>query len=111
MQHTMKLWDSPFCHIKSGSKTIEMRLMDEKRAKIAVGDCILFTNAKTGETLTRSVKNLYVYPSFEELYRHHDKLSIGYTENEIAKPEDMLAYYSEEEIARYGVVAIELQCL
>ena len=28
--HYMKLWDAPFNSIKNGSKTIEMRLNDEK---------------------------------------------------------------------------------
>jgi len=107
----MKLWNAPFLSIKSGSKTIEMRLLDEKRAKICVGDTIVFTNAKTGETLACLVKNLHVYPSFEELYQNHDKRSIGYHENETASPDDMLAYYSKEEIVRCGVVGIEVQCI
>lgn len=111
MQHEMKLWNEPFLSIKSGCKTIEMRLMDEKRSKISVGDTIVFTNTKTGETLICLVKNLYVYPSFEELYQNHDKRAIGYRENETASPDDMLAYYSKEEITRYGVVGIEVQCI
>ena len=32
--HYMKLWDAPFNAIKSGCKTIEMRLNDEKRSTI-----------------------------------------------------------------------------
>ena len=105
----MKLWKSPFQAIKTGRKTVEMRLFDEKRALIQVGDTIEFTNAETGEVLLCKVKKLYRYESFEKLYENHDKISIGYEEHELANPNDMLAYYTKGEIDRYGVVAIEIQ--
>ena len=40
MLHQMKLKLSPFQKIKNGSKTIELRLYDEKRQKVQVGDFI-----------------------------------------------------------------------
>lgn len=86
-----------------------MRLYDEKRSCIKVGDSIEFTDVETLQTLYCRAVNLYVYPSFKELYKRHDKLSIGYREDEEAKPEDMLAYYSQAEIDKYGVVGIELE--
>ena len=52
---------------------------------------------------------MYRYSSFEELYQHHSKVSIGYSKEEIANSKDMLAYYSNEMIEKYGVVAIEIQ--
>lgn len=109
MKHAMKLWEAPFQSIKTGLKRVEMRLFDEKRAQIKVGDQIEFTNTDTGETLLCNVKGLYRYENFEKLYENHDKIAIGYQENEIADPRDMLAYYSQEQIDRYGVVAIEIQ--
>ena len=105
----MKLWTEPFQAVKSGFKRVEMRLFDEKRALIKKGDSIEFTNAETGETLLCNVKGLYCYESFEKLYENHDKIAIGYQENEIADPKDMLVYYPQEKIDRYGVVAIEIQ--
>ena len=42
--HNMKLYQSPFDNISNGSKTIELRLNDEKRQKINVGDIIEFHN-------------------------------------------------------------------
>ena len=109
MTHEMNLWNAPFVAMKSGKKRIEMRLYDEKRALINVGDTLVFTNAETGEKLFRRVKTLYRYQNFEELYRCHDKIAIGYEEGEIANPDDMCAYYSKEKIERYGVVAIEME--
>ena len=40
MEHTMQLNPVPFAMIKSGQKTIELCLYDEKRQKIAIGDTI-----------------------------------------------------------------------
>ena len=43
MIHQMKLRSDPFERIKSGKKTIEIRLYDEKRRKIKEKDFIEFT--------------------------------------------------------------------
>lgn len=108
MKHKMNLWDESFQKIKNKTKTIEMRLCDAKRSLIVVGDIIEFTNTKTDEILECVVTNLYKYESFNELYKHHNKISIGYEENEIANPSDMLVYYGAEKIKQYGVLGIEV---
>ena len=107
--HKMKLYHDSFVKIKEQTKTIEMRLFDEKRSSISVGDTIIFSDTSNNEKIECLVSNIYRYPSFEELYRQHDKVSIGYNKDEIANPKDMLAYYSKEMIEQYGVVAIEIQ--
>lgn len=109
MLHKMKLWDDPFQKIKGGTKTVEMRLCDEKRSIISVGDTIEFINTKSGEIIRCVVTSLYKYKNFDELYKHHDKISIGYSADEIASPKDMLVYYSEEKIEKYGVLGIEIR--
>lgn len=42
MIHEMKLLEDPFEQIKSGAKTVEIRLFDEKRKVLRVGDIIEF---------------------------------------------------------------------
>ena len=108
--HTMNLQASPFEKIKSGEKTIELRLLDEKRQKIKAGDTIVFTNSATGETLRATVVKLHIFPSFEELYRSLPLLQCGYTPEDIhtAHPADMEQYYSPEKQQASGVVGIEL---
>ena len=95
--------------VKSGQKTVEMRLRDEKRSLIKVGDQIRFIQADTGESLLCLVTDLYPYDSFETLYLHHDKISLGYREEETADPNDMLVYYPKEKIAQYGVLGIGIE--
>ena len=109
--HEMRLNDEPFILIKNGSKTIELRLNDEKRRQIKVGDTITFTNRSNKEQISVVVINLHKYDSFEELYKNFDKISMGYKENEIADPKDMELYYSKEEQDKYGVVGIEIKLL
>ena len=86
-----------------------MRLFDEKRSLISTGDTIIFTDTSNKEKIDCMVINMYRYLSFEELYQHHSKVSIGYNKDEIANPKEMLMYYSKEMIEKYGVVAIEIK--
>ena len=44
MKHVMKLHSTPFEMIQSGRKTIELRLHDEKRRLISIGDEIKFVS-------------------------------------------------------------------
>jgi len=106
----MKLNPAPFEMIKNGQKTIELRLFDEKRRQIKVGDRIAFTNVVSGETLAKTVVKLHRFDTFDELYRALNLLECGYTADDVdkAQPSDMEQYYSKEEQAKYGVVGIEL---
>ena len=109
MKHEMKLNNGPFKNIKNGTKTIELRLNDEKRQLLKIKDLIEFTNRETLEQLLVEIENLYHYPSFEELYKHFDKAAMGYKEDEEANPKDMEEYYSKEEQEKYGVLGIEIK--
>ena len=113
VEHYMKLHAEPFEMIKSGRKTIELRLWDEKRQKIKIGDTVVFTNTISGEKLKATVLNLYRFDSYEELYKELPLLKCGYTEDDIdtAQASDMEAYYSADEQAKYGVVGIEISCM
>lgn len=111
MIHKMDLWHESFEKIKNKTKTIEMRLNDEKRSIIKIGDIIEFNDTSRGEKIQCEVVNIFRYTDFETLYQNHNKISIGYSENETANPADMLAYYSEENIKKYGVVGIEISVI
>ena len=105
----MKLNNGPFKNIKNGTKTIELRLNDEKRQLLKIKDLIEFTNRENLEKMLVEIQNLYHYPSFDELYKHFDKVSMGYKENDVADPKDMEEYYSKEEQEKYGVLGIEIK--
>lgn len=111
MIHNMKLNESPFGKIKAGTKTIELRLYDEKRRKVKVGDTIEFTSLENGEKVRAEVLALHIYSSFEELYNNLDKTLYGYKADEVARYTDMEKYYSPTEIEKYGVVGIEIKLI
>lgn len=110
MTHMMMLTPSPYEMIKNGKKTIELRLYDEKRQKIRIGDMIVFENTETEEKLVVKVTALYIYDSFESLYKELPLSECGYTEDDIkdASPDDMDIYYPKEKQKCYGVVGIRI---
>ncbi len=113
MAHKMNLNPEPFAMIRSVQKTIELRLNDEKRQKINVGDSIEFTQTETGECLIVQVIAIHRFDSFAELYQKLPLLKCGYTESDIAtaKPEDMNLYYTPEQQEKYGVLGIEIKVI
>ena len=109
MQHTMQLDTRYFEKIAAGQKTVEMRLFDEKRQKIKVGDEILFADrAAPDRTLCTRVVALHRFSDFAALYGKIPPASLGYGETDTPDPADMEAYYTKEEQAKYGVVGIEI---
>ena len=106
----MKLNPLPFKQIKEGSKTIEVRLFDEKRKILEIGDKIIFVNTKTSETIEKEVVDLTVFFNFNELFEAYDSILLGargYTNEQYC--ESMHAIYSEEKEKQYGVLAISLE--
>ena len=55
------------------------------------------------------VIGLRKFNTFNELYSSYEKTSLGYKKDEIADPNDMLLYYSKEQVEKYGVLAIEIK--
>ena len=98
----MKLQRQPFEAIRLEQKTIEMRLYDEKRRQIAVGDTVTFRC--DGEELTVRVIALHRFPDFAALYAALPHSKLGSTD-----PKDMVQYYSQEEQRKYGVLGIEIE--
>ena len=113
-EHVMNLTPAPMQEIRTGNKTIELRLNDEKRKQISVGDTIKFINTEdSNDTLRVKVIDLFLFSSFAELYDNLPLLNCGYNEDNIntASPEDMEMYYSREKQNKYGVVGIEISLL
>ncbi len=111
MLHRMKLRREPFEAMAAGKKNVELRLHDEKRQAIVPGDTIEFTQVQTGQVLLALVSGKRVFADFAGLYAHYDKIRLGYEPEEAADPGDMEQYYDPAEMAKYGVVAIELELL
>ena len=113
-QHNMKIAPGPFYRIENGSKTVELRLYDEKRRRIRPGDIIRFEMTDCDEEYLRvEVLEISVFDSFAELYRTLPLTDCGYAPEELASasPSDMDRYYTPEEQALYGVVGIKIKLI
>lgn len=109
MKHEMGLQSKYFDYIKNGTKRIELRLFDEKRQRIKIGDIIEFTNPDD-ETLVVRVVGLIRYGSFEDLFKDYD-ISIladaSMTKRELL---DVLnGFYPVEKQNEMGVVGIRVE--
>lgn len=111
MLHKMKLKLSPFEKIKNGSKTIELRLYDEKRQRVSIGDFIEFTCLDDPkQKIQTRVTALHRFNSFAELYAALPKEKLGYNLTDTPDPNHMDDYYTREDQEKYGVLGIELYC-
>ncbi len=103
-----------FEKVRNNVKTIEMRLNDEKRRKLKIGDNIVFVNRENeNEIIPVTVTALHIFSSFKELYASLPLSKCGYTAENIknADSRDMLEYYSRREEKKFGVVGIEFKVM
>lgn len=111
MHHEMSLRPGPFEKIANGSKRYELRLLDEKRRLIKMGDTIAFTCTEDERTVQVRVTSLHPFASFAELYAALPLTECGYTKENAAtaSPKDMDQYYPPEKQRQYGVLAIGVE--
>lgn len=111
MIHNMKLQNDPFMMIDNGSKTIELRLYDEKRQKINIGDTIIFQKEPELEiTMKVKVIGLLRYNTFEELFEDFDIEMLA--DKSMTKQELLNVleeFYTPEKQKQYGVVGIRIE--
>lgn len=111
MKHVLKLKPKYFDCVSNGTKKIELRLYDEKRQKINIGDTIVFRKEpELVDQIEVKVIGLLRYDSFENLIKDFD-VSImadkSMTKNELL---DLLEkFYTPEEQKKYGVLGIRIK--
>lgn len=109
MIHRMRLVDFAFKKMQDKEKTIEVRLNDEKRQLINIGDTIEFVHIDTGDVLTTEVINLYTFDTFQELFDRFDHKKLGLKDED--KASIMNNFYTEEEQKTYKALAIEVKVI
>ena len=94
--------------VKDGKKDVEVRLNDEKRQKLKVGDTLIFLKRPDElEKVEAKVIGLEYFNDFIEVANHYKMERIH--QPELTKEEyvnDMQRFYSKEEQNKYGVVCI-----
>lgn len=111
MIHEMKLQPKYYNYILNGTKRIELRLNDEKRQIIKVGDKIKFLKEPNlNESFEVKVIELIKYNSFIDLFNDYD---ISILSNKSMSKEELLKdlekFYTKEKQKKYGVVGIKIE--
>ena len=109
--YVMNILKRYFKDIKNGKKTIEVRLNDIRRQKIKQGDIIKFIqNNKPKKYFYARVKRMTQYSDFINLFREEGVIKTGHKGKSIEQADSIMRrFYSEEEILKNGVVAIEIE--
>ncbi len=107
--HNMNLNAPSFARIKDGSKVIELRLNDEKRQLIQIGDKIVFKPASgEPETVETEVTALLRYPSFAKMIDDLPVEWFGNPDTEALK-KGVYEHYTAEDEQKNGVLGIRIK--
>lgn len=113
MKHEMKLQPEYYDFILNGTKRIEIRLYDEKRKNIKVGDTIKFLKEpELKESFETKVVELLRYDSFVDMFKDFDisvLADISMTKEELI--DDLEQFYTKEKQEQYGVLGIRIELL
>lgn len=121
----MSIEDDLFEKIKVGSKTVEMRIFDDKSKQVDIGDYIEFVKKSDDhERVIRRVKDLHPWESFQKAFEsvsfQNKKRIVGlrFSPRQLGAPENstlksliewMYQYYDKKQEEKYGVIAFTLE--
>jgi len=109
MIHRLGIQSKYYGYIKNGTKRIELRLYDEKRQKIKIGDIIEF-HQDGGQEFQAKVLGLLRYGAFEHLLNDFDTSVLAdatMTKQELL---DVLGkFYTPEKQKEYGVIGFRIE--
>lgn len=113
MIHEMKLQSKYYDYILNGTKRIELRLNDEKRQMIKIGDKIkFFKEPDLDECFEVRVIELLRYNSFLEMFNDYD---IDILADEEMTKEELISileeFYTKEKQEKYGVLGIRIEII
>lgn len=107
----MKL-DAPFFdQVKSGKKIYEIRLYDEKRQKIGIGDNIIFKKQpELIDGVVVKVVDVKRFETFEQMAQTLSLSSVGFDNKNAAQVARFYrSIYSREDEKKFGVVAFKIE--
>lgn len=113
MEHEMKLQPKYYNFILNGTKGIEIRLFDEKRQQIKIGDTIKFLKEpELNESFKVRVIGLLRYNSFDDMFKDFD---ISILADKSMTKEELInvleQFYTKEKQKQYGVLGIRIELI
>lgn len=113
MEHKIKLQPQYYNYILYGTKRIEIRLYDEKRQQIKIGDTIIFLKEPDlNESFKTKVTGLLRYNSFEDMFKDFDTSILS---DKSMTKKDLInvleQFYTKEKQKQYGVLGIRIELI
>jgi len=111
MEMIVHLHPEVFDIVLQGKKNVEVRVNDEKRRQLKVGDTLLFLKRPDDvEKIRVKITKLVLFPNFVEVVHHYsmERIYLGNTTEE-EYLNIMNQFYKEEDVLKNGVVAIEFE--
>ncbi len=113
MEYKLKLQPKYYNFILNGTKRIEIRLFNEKRQQIKIGDTIKFLKEPDlNESFNVKVIGLLRYNNFEDMFKDFD-ISI-LSDKSLSKEElisELERFYTKEKQDKYGVLGIRIDLI
>ena len=112
-EHTLKLDEKYYNYILHGTKRIELRLNDEKRKSMNIGDILVFYKQPLlNECFKTKIVDLLYFDSFNQAMSNLPfELIAGKDDNKENLLKDLNRFYSKEKQESYGVIGIKLELL
>ncbi|HCY44667.1 MAG TPA: hypothetical protein DHU33_04505 [Firmicutes bacterium] len=113
MEHKIKLKPQYYNYMLYGTKRIEIRLYDEKRQQIKIGDTIIFLKEPDlNESFKAKVTGLLRYNSFEDMFKDFDTSILS---DKSMTKKDLInvleQFYTKEKQKQYGVLGIRIELI
>jgi len=113
MKHEMKLQPKYYNYILNGTKRIEIRLYDEKRQGINLGDTLVFyKEPELSESFEAKVVGLLRYNNFDDMFKDFD---ISILADKSMTKEELIGvleqFYTKNKQEQYGVLGIRIELL
>lgn len=111
MTHELQLLPKYYNFIKDGTKRIELRLYDEKRSTINMGDVIQFSKSDN-DKFSAKVIGLLRYASFTELFNDFEiNILADSSMTKLELSSDLDGFYSKADQDKYGVIGIRIELI
>lgn len=113
MKYEMTLQPKYYNFILNGTKRIEIRLFDEKRQQIKIGDTIKFLKEPNlNESFNAKIIGLLRYNTFEDMFRDFD---VSVLSDKSMTKEELIntleQFYTKEKQKQYGVLGIRIELI
>lgn len=110
MEYKMGLQEKYFNYMYRGTKRVEIRLFDDKRKELKVGDKVVFLKEPDRvKQIETTIIKLTNYKNFDDVF---DEIPIELLASSDTDKEDYIndleLYYTKEEQEKNGVIAIEI---